>query len=96
VRAGQERIFSWMTKLLAGWLGVYGVGFLVASINAVQVHPMLAMTRLVVSGLALAGAQSVTNQAKGVNPKDTDQVYAYYMHLWKVFYLCYASLPFAR
>jgi homogentisate phytyltransferase/homogentisate geranylgeranyltransferase len=96
VRAGQERIFSWMTQLLAGWLGIYGVGFLATSVRAVQAHPMLATTRLVMSGLALAGAQSVTHQAKGVNAKDSNQVYGYYMHLWKIFYLCYASLPFAR
>jgi homogentisate phytyltransferase/homogentisate geranylgeranyltransferase len=97
VRAGQERIFGWMAKLLAGWLGVYGVGFLVASVKAVQVqHPVLAMTRLIVSGLALASAQSVTSQAKGVNPTEPNQVYGYYMHLWKIFYLCYAALPLAR
>ena len=30
------------------------------------------------------------------DPENPKQVYQYYMHLWKLFYLSYLVLPFAR
>ena len=94
VRIGQDRIFSWMKRLLTSLFLVYSAGFGRAAFGATTA--VLACTRTLVATLAVMGAISINKEAVGVNPKDRDQVYSFYMHMWKIFYLCYAILPLAR
>jgi len=52
--------------------------------------------RVVVACAAALAGWSVRREAKGVDPDEAGEVYGYYMHLWKLFYLSYLVLPFAR
>jgi len=94
VQIGQKRVFNAMRRLLTGLFFVYGVGFVRASLNA-KTTVLTAMRGLVGMSSLLCGL-SVSREAKTVNPEDSKEVYNYYMHLWKLFYLAYMSLPFAR
>jgi len=94
VRVGQDRIFSWMKRLLTLLFMSYGAAFFRAAFTATST--ILACSRTLVATLAVIGAISVNKEAVGVDPKDRSQVYGYYMHMWKLFYLCYAILPLAR
>ncbi len=57
---------------------------------------LTAGARAVIAGLALVSAREVQARAGAVDPKDGQQVYAYYMFLWRLFYLSYLALPLAR
>merc|ERR1711862_443578 len=94
VRIGQKRIFHAARKTLMGLLFLYGGGFIRGSIQAPSM--MLKVFRGMVGTMSILGGFSVRNEAKMVNPEDSTQVYNYYMHLWKLFYLSYFALPFAR
>jgi homogentisate phytyltransferase/homogentisate geranylgeranyltransferase len=96
VRAGQVRIFHTMRRLLMLLFASVGTGFVYQAAKAVPISIGLAVSRMGVGTASFAAIQSVRHQAKDVNPKDSAQVYKYYMHLWKIFYLCYLALPFAR
>mmetsp|Transcript_33493 Transcript_33493/g.73825 ORF Transcript_33493/g.73825 Transcript_33493/m.73825 type:complete len:440 (+) Transcript_33493:78-1397(+) len=94
VRVGQDRVFKAMRRLLFGLFVTFGAGFLRGAALAPTKFVMACRTFV---GLAsLAAGFSVREEARPVNPKDSGEVYAYYMHLWKLFYLSYLVLPFAR
>lgn len=95
VRIGQKRVFHGMRRLLMGlFLGV-GAGFLRGAIQAPSA--VLAGFRGTVSVASVLAALSVRKEGeKVVDPEDPKQVYNFYMHLWKLFYLSYLALPFVR
>ena len=94
VRVGQDRIFKAMRRLLCGLFVVFGAGFVRGAFLAPT--RFLAGCRGLVGIASLAAGLSVRDEAQVVNPKDSSEVYGYYMHLWKLFYLSYLLLPFAR
>jgi len=94
VRIGQKRVFNAMRGLLTSLFVAYGVGFIRASINA-KTAGLTVMRGLIGISSLLCGL-SVDKEAKTVNPEDSKEVYKYYMHLWKTFYIAYLALPFAR
>ena len=94
VRVGQDRVFKAMRRLLFGLFVTFGAGFIRAAVMAPTKFVMGCRTFV---GLAsMAAGFSVREEARPVNPKDSEEVYGYYMHLWKLFYLSYLVLPFAR
>ena len=94
VRVGQDRIFKAMRRLLCGLFVAFGAGFVRGAFLAPT--RFLAGCRGLVGIASLAAGLSVRDEAQVVNPKDSSEVYGYYMHLWKLFYLSYLLLPFAR
>jgi homogentisate phytyltransferase/homogentisate geranylgeranyltransferase len=94
VRLGQKRIFHLGKNILIGLFGAFAAGFVRGAVTA----PTTALTvcRALIGAACLGAATSVQTAAQNVNPLDSRQVYEYYMHLWKWFYLSYLALPFAR
>ncbi|GKY99892.1 hypoxanthine-guanine phosphoribosyltransferase [Mayamaea pseudoterrestris] len=94
VRLGQKRIFQVGKNILIGLFGAFAGGFVRGAVNA----PTTALTvcRSIMGASCVAAMVSVQGAARNVDPMDSKQVYKYYMHLWKWFYLSYLSLPFAR
>ena len=94
VRIGPERIFHFSRQMLMGLFYACTAGFVQRAITATTVP--LAACRYVVAMACLLAARSVRQQSKSVDPTNPTQVYEYYMHLWKIFYMSYVMLPFAR
>lgn len=94
VRVGQVRIFNTMKRLLTVLFFSFGVGFLKEVFSAPSA--LIAACRGVVGVLSVMAGFSVRKEAVVVDRKDSAQVYSYYMHLWKLFYLSYLVLPLAR
>jgi homogentisate phytyltransferase / homogentisate geranylgeranyltransferase len=94
VRLGVVRIFTWMHRLLSACFAVVGVSFLKGAWAAAT--PTLQYGRIVVGIASVMAAMSVQHEALPVNPENSRQVYSFYMHLWKLFYLSYLVLPLAR
>jgi len=61
-----------------------------SSLTAVRIGRAVVGISSVLAGI------SVQRQATKVNPEDSNEVYNFYMHLWKLFYLSYLVLPLAR
>ena len=94
VRLGQKRVFSGMHRLLTVLLvGVAG-GFLRGAVTTTTTA--LRLGRGIVALSAMLAGWSVQKEAAPVDPRDPPQVYEFYMHLWKLFYLSYLVLPLAR
>lgn len=97
VRLGQAQVFTGMRKLLSGLFWGVGAAFVQQAVRAASTsRPGLVVCRLVTAAAAAWAGWSVRQESQGVNPEDSDQVYTYYMHLWKLFYMSYLVLPFAR
>ena len=97
VRLGQAQVFTGMRRLLSGLFWGVSATFVNQAIRAVSNNSMLlAACRLVTAAASAWAGWSVRQQSQSVNPEDNDQVYSYYMHLWKLFYMSYLVLPFAR
>jgi homogentisate phytyltransferase/homogentisate geranylgeranyltransferase len=94
VRVGQDRIFNTMKRLLMVLFFSFGAGFLKGAFSAPST--LIAACRSVVGVSSVVAGISVRNEAVAVDRKDSAQVYKYYMHLWKLFYLSYLVLPFVR
>lgn len=94
VRIGPERIFHTSRKLLMGLFYVCTAGFVQRAITATTTP--LAICRYAIAAACVVAARSVRQQSKVVDPNNPSQVYKYYMHLWKIFYMSYLMLPFAR
>lgn len=58
--------------------------------------PSLMVGRATVGLASVLAGLSVQKEAAPVNPEDPKEVYNFYMHLWKLFYLSYLVLPLAR
>jgi homogentisate phytyltransferase / homogentisate geranylgeranyltransferase len=97
VRVGPQRIFHASRYLLTSLFGACAMAFgMGAAQQAVSKSWWRAASRLVVMGSAAWAARSVHCQAARIDPESPSMVYQYYMHLWKLFYLCYLVLPLAR
>jgi homogentisate phytyltransferase / homogentisate geranylgeranyltransferase len=94
VRVGPQRIFHASRRLLTGLFVTCGAGFLRLATTAAT--PQLAASRTLTAICSLVAGLSVRSQAAAIDPENPGQVYKYYMHLWKIFYLCYLVLPLAR
>jgi len=94
VRIGQKRVFRTMKNLLVGLFGVSG-GALIKWAMMSSTLGETARRSLAGVGCLLSGYFTHT-QAKSVNPEESAQVYDYYMQLWKLFYLCYLSMPLCK
>lgn len=94
VRVGQKRIFHTMKRLLTSLFFLFGAGFVKGAFTA-KLMPVV-LSRALVGTLAFVAGITVNKEAVGVNPEDRDDVYGYYMYLWKLFYLSYLVLPLAR
>ena len=94
VRVGQKTIFKKARQLLSILLYGFGFGFL----NGTRYAPdtTVFLCRAVVGFAAMFAGFKVRQKSFGVDPEDSNQVYDYYMYLWKIFYLSYFALPFAR
>lgn len=94
VRFGQKRIFKTMRRLLTTLFFMFGGGFLRASLSAPS--KIVAGCRAAVGLLSFAAGISTRREALEVDPEDSAEVYKYYMHLWKLFYMSYLLLPLVR
>ena len=56
-----------------------------------------ALLSRLVAGMVLGFlGRDVRKRASVVKPEDSASVFKYYMHLWNIFYACYAILPFLK
>ena len=94
VRMGQKRVFGDMKNLLTALFGAFG-GALIKWATMAPAASVVARRSLVGLG-CLAAGWSVNSSARGVDAEDSGEVYDYYMHLWKLFYMSYLALPFAK
>jgi len=94
VRMGQKRVFGAMKNLLTALFGAFG-GALIKWATMAPAASVVARRSLVGLG-CLAAGWSVNSSARGVDAEDSGEVYDYYMHLWKLFYMSYLALPFAK
>jgi homogentisate phytyltransferase / homogentisate geranylgeranyltransferase len=98
VRVGPQRIFHFSRRVLSVLLYGTSAGFAKMAYTAAASHHQVGLTvgRLVVAVCALAAGTSVETKAAGVDPESPDDVFSYYMHLWKIFYASYMLLPLCR
>lgn len=95
VRIGQTKIFRNSRRLLSLLLFGFGGGFLFHAIKGAP-SSTTAACRAVVGCTSVFAGLEVRRKAVDVNPEDSEEVFSYYMYLWKIFYLSYLALPFAR
>ena len=96
-RLGRGAIFRVASNLLSVTLCSAAVGLGVAAVAAFNANGLRrAATRLGLAGVLGFLARDATSRASDVHPDEGDEVAAFYMHLWKCFFVCYALLPFAR
>ena len=94
VRVGQKTIFKGARRLLSILLYGFGIGFLNGTRFASDTTVLIC--RAVVGSISILAGFKVRQKSLGVDPEDSNQVYDYYMYLWKIFYASYFVLPFAR
>lgn len=103
VRIGTKNVLKAMRRLLASLF--LGVGILFTRGAASSIKTMETSTvglgtvvsRCIVAVSSIFAAYSVREESKKVDDADVPtQVYDYYMFLWKLFYISYLILPFAR
>jgi homogentisate phytyltransferase / homogentisate geranylgeranyltransferase len=94
VRIGQKRVFHAMRRLLLGLFFAFGAGFFRGAVMAPSA--LLTWFRGTIGVASVWAGLSVRKEAQGVDPEDPEQVYGFYMHLWKLFYLSYLALPLVR
>ena len=94
VRIGQKRVFRAMQRLLMGLFFTVGAGFFRGAVLAPST--LISSFRGIIAVASVLAGLSVWNEAKGVDAEDPKEVYGFYMHLWKLFYLSYLALPFVR
>jgi homogentisate phytyltransferase/homogentisate geranylgeranyltransferase len=100
VRVGAKRMLWIGTRLLEALFygtGMALIGTATTTTGITTIPPLVRHPWRLATGIAamLAGL-SVRTKASAVDPQSSAQVYEYYMHLWKLFYLAYAALPFVR
>ena len=54
------------------------------------------LSRLAAGGVLAYLGKDVRKRARDVKAEDSASVFKYYMHMWNIFYACYAILPFLR
>eukprot|EP00536_Pseudo-nitzschia_multiseries_P014602 jgi/Psemu1/298771/fgenesh1_pm.735_\ len=97
VRLGPKTVYKMMHRLLTGlFWGVSLAFFRGVVVSSSSSSVAVRAGRALVGGAALLAGASVQKEAIPVDAENPKQVYDYYMHLWKLFYLSYFFLPFAR
>jgi len=96
VRLGQRQVFNGARRLLTILFGAFGIGFARGCLLAAPTFPALAVCRGLTASAAMWAGWSIRRRSRGVDPENSQQVYGFYMYLWKLFYLSYFALPFAR
>ena len=94
VRVGQKRVFRTMKHLLTLLFGVVGAALVQRATVASSLWD--SVRRGLVGLGCLAAGLSTRWEARDVDAEDSKEVYSYYMHLWKLFYLSYFALPFVK
>lgn len=97
VRLGRGRIFLAMRRLIT--ISFWSVGAAFGKGAFVALHSNfrdIALLRTVVALSAVTAGVFSRQNALNIDPEDSADVYIYYMKLWKLFYLSYLVLPFAR
>lgn len=94
VRLGQARVLRFGVRLLCATLAAAAAACGVA--GAQSATAAACARRAVVGLLALGAARKVRTASLSVEATDSQQVYSFYMLLWKVFYASYLCLPFTR
>ena len=88
---------SW--KLLAVLLlgtATAGLGTVATGLAAGTMSRSIGLTRTLAASGLMALSYDVATRARRVNPQRPDDVFAYYMRVWNVFYACYCLLPLAK
>ena len=94
VRLGQARVLRFGVRLLCATLAAAAAA---CGVAAAQSATAAACARRAAVGLlALGAARKVRTASLSVEATDSQQVYSFYMLLWKVFYASYLCLPFTR
>ena len=96
VRLGAKTVFRTMHRLLTGLFWGASIAFLRGAIVNDTASMAVRLGRALVGISGLWAGASVQKEAAPVDPEDSKEVYSYYMHLWKLFYLSYFVLPLAR
>ena len=97
VRIGQKQIFQSMRRLVSLLFYLFGAGFIQGSYLAFQNSNFLhSFSRGAIALFAFLFGVRARNMGKLVDAEDSDEVYKYYMSLWKLFYASYLALPFAK
>lgn len=97
VRLGAKTVYKTMHRLLTGLFWAVSVAFFRgASMSSSTATAAVRVGRAVVGVAALLAGASVQREAAPVDPENPKEVYGFYMHLWKLFYLSYFFLPLAR
>lgn len=94
VRLGQKRVFGLMHRLLTTLFFGVGAAFFRGAFLTTSIATQAG--RAVVGLSSVFAGLSVRREAAPVDPEDSKQVYNFYMHLWKLFYLSYLVLPLAK
>ncbi|KAL7522926.1 hypothetical protein ACHAWX_007662 [Stephanocyclus meneghinianus] len=94
VRVGQKRVFRTMKNLLTILFATVGVALVQRAVIATSVG--VAIRRGLVGLGCLVAGWSTKWEAREVDAEDSSEVYSYYMHLWKLFYLSYLAMPFVK
>lgn len=96
VRLGQATMLRLASAVLClNYVGT-AVALFTAALSAGAQMPLVAARRAVVGLAAAATARHLHRRVRTVAANDPDDVYAYYMDLWKAFYAAYAWLPLTR
>jgi len=97
---GREKVFAVATGVLQFAFAAVGLGLGGAALRAVAQGGSAALVgalpRLLGGVLALSFAAAVRVLARSVKVEVPDEVYAFYMKCWGLFYASYAWLPLAR
>lgn len=98
VRIGQVRIFNTMRRLITALFICFGFGFVKSAFTMVlsQTESWHALRRGMVGLASIYAGFTMRREGLKVDAKESQEVYSYYMLLWKWFYLSYLALPLAR
>jgi len=96
VRLGPRRVLKLATSVLRTLLLSSAGGFAYWSAKAVLLgKPMQAAFRVALALVACLSLNFLAGKRRRVDPDSPSTVYAFYMDVWRVFYISYLCLPFA-
>jgi homogentisate phytyltransferase / homogentisate geranylgeranyltransferase len=96
VRLGPRRVYRWMQQLLTTLFWGVGLAFFRGAAVGTTSDLWIRGGRALVGLCSMLAGFSVQREAAPVDPENPKEVYGFYMHLWKLFYLSYLVLPLAR
>lgn len=76
------------SALSAPWLTAAAGG-----VTGLAVSPVTRNVRVGLAAVLALMARDVRHRALRVEAENPDKVFAYYMHVWNIFYACYLMLP---